>query len=156
MEKRIITAIGDETLNNILRQKENLIIESTDIQYQEGIIEALEKYPDTDIVILNDEIMGDLEIEELILSITILKNDIEIIVITNKKEEIEENKNVIKIISHKENYEDDILEYLFEKISVNKKQEEPNFDENQKDIIMCTGKSGIRKDKFHSNIFKTY
>ncbi len=156
MEKRIITAIGDETLNNILRQKENLIIESTDIQYQEGIIEALEKYPDTDIVILNDEIMGDLEIEELILSITILKNDIEIIVITNKKEEIEANKNVIKIIDHKPNYEDDILEYLLENTDVNKKQEEQNFNENQKDIIMCIGKSGIRKDKFHSNTFETY
>ena len=80
---KVITAIGNEELNNILK-KEEVIIESPDIQYQEGIIEALEKYPDTNIIILNENIIGNLETEELIRNIVMIKNDIRIILLCNK------------------------------------------------------------------------
>lgn len=153
MKRKIITAIGEETLNNILREKEDVIIESTDIQYQEGIIEALEKYPDTDMIILNEEIIGELNIEDLILSITILKNDIEIILISERQENIENSKNIVKIINNKENYVNIVLKYLFEKDEIIE-EVKPKVYEKQKNIITIIGKSGVRKNNFYCNTFK--
>ena len=64
--KRVITAIGNEELNKMLRKQKDILIESPDIQYQEGIIEAIDKYPKTDIVILFEKIIGEIELEDLI------------------------------------------------------------------------------------------
>lgn len=110
--KRIITAIGDEELNNVLRMQKNVIIESSDIQYQEGIIEALDKYRDTDIVIIKEDIIGELEIEDLIRGIIILKNDIEIILIANTINEFEGINNITKVVNDKENYVDIVIKFL--------------------------------------------
>lgn len=114
--KRIITAIGNKELNNILKEQEEIMIESPDIQYQEGITEALEKYPLTDIVILKDDIMGEMNLEDLILSITIVKNDIEIILIT--EEGMIENKNVVKLVTNKESYVNEVVGFLSEKLYI--------------------------------------
>lgn len=120
--KRIITAIGNEKLNNILREKEEIVIESPDIQYQEGIFEALDKYKNIDIVVLNEDIIGSLELEDLIRSIIILKNDIEIILITERQDIILETKNITKIINNKNNYVDEILNYILSDINIKHKK----------------------------------
>ena len=119
---KVITAIGNEELNNILK-KEEVIIESPDIQYQEGIIEALEKYPDTNIIILNENIIGNLETEELIRNIVMIKNDIRIILLCNK-DVYSEDENLVKIIELKEDYIQIVLEILLnrKKSEKNKKQ----------------------------------
>lgn len=120
--KRIITAIGNEKLNNILREKEEIVIESPDIQYQEGIFEALDKYKNIDIVVLNEDIIGSLELEDLIRSIIILKNDIEIILITERQDIILETKNITKIINNKNNYVNEILNYILSDINIKHKK----------------------------------
>lgn len=122
--KKIITAIGDEELNSVLKLQSNIVVESSDIQYQEGIIEALEKYTDTDTVILKEDIIGDLSIEDLIRSIIILKNDIEIILIGERKSELEEIKNITRIVDNKENYVEIVLKTLVNNIYI--KQENVN------------------------------
>lgn len=109
--KRIITAIGNEELNKILKQQKDILIENSDIQYQEGIIEAIDKYPKTDIVILYENIIGEIELEDLIRSIVIVKNSIEIILVVDRDVEIQ-NKEVVKTVKNNENYVQEILEYL--------------------------------------------
>ena len=50
--KKIITALGNEKINNELKQEKNIEIIINDIQYKEGIIEILEKYQNIDYIIL--------------------------------------------------------------------------------------------------------
>ena len=109
--KRVITAIGNEELNKMLRKQKDILIESPDIQYQEGIIEAIYKYPKTDIVILYENIIGEIELEDLIRSIIIVKNNIEIILVVDRDVEIQ-NKEVVKIVKNNQSYAQEILEYL--------------------------------------------
>ena len=109
--KRVITAIGNEELNKMLRKQKDILIESPDIQYQEGIIEAIDKYPKTDIVILYENIIGEIELEDLIRSIIIVKNNIEIILVVDRDVEIQ-NKEVVKIEKNNQSYAQEILEYL--------------------------------------------
>lgn len=54
--KKILTAVGDEELNIKLRVYNNFIIVNQDVQYQEGIIEALNEYEDIDMIILHEDI----------------------------------------------------------------------------------------------------
>lgn len=116
--KNIITAIGNEELNNELRLQKNISIKSQDIQYQEGIFEALDKYKEIDGIILNEKIMGTLELEDLIRSIIMINNDIEIILITSEKEQFEQNENIAKIVDNNNNYVTEILLYLCGTINI--------------------------------------
>lgn len=120
--KKVITAIGDKTLNSVLRNMENITIENNDIQYQEGIIEALEKYQDIDIIILSQAIIGSYEIEDLLRMIVMLRKDINIILIVDNIFENVENKNVIKVIEEKENYVNEVVRYLSDRFDITKKK----------------------------------
>ncbi len=148
--KNIITAIGNERLNNELKKYDNIKIETTDIQYQEGIIESLDKYENVDMVILKEDIIGDLELEDLINSITIIKNDIEIILI--KKYESSErffNKNIVKIIIESENYIEKVVQYLTGKELKTIEQEKKQNIEIQKcQNIKIPTKKFIKKKNF--------
>ncbi len=120
--KRIITANGNEELNNILKRQKDIIVESKDIQYQEGIIEALDKYKDLEYIILSEDIIGNLELEDLIRTIVMLKSDIKIILITN--EEIDfECKNVENTVKNNEDYVKNVLKYFFKDIDIKVKNE---------------------------------
>ena len=110
--KNIITAIGNEELNIALRMQKDINIKSQDIQYQEGIFEALDKYKDIDGIIVHEEIIGELELEDLIRSIIMLKNEIEIILITNQEEQFKLNENIVRIVNDNYNYVTDIQMYL--------------------------------------------
>lgn len=148
--KRIITAIGNEKLNNILKQQEEIIIENQDIQYQEGIFEALDKYKNIDIVVLNEDIIGNLELEDLIRSIIILKNDIEIILITERQECILESRNITKVINNKNNYVDEILNCILSSVNIKYKKatniETQNIKEYEESIIDTNNELKIRNN----------
>ena len=49
---KIITAVGNENLNNALKKEKDFEILENDIFYQEGILEYLEKNSDVDVLIL--------------------------------------------------------------------------------------------------------
>ena len=49
---KVITAIGNEYLNNKLKEQDNIEIICNDIIYREGILEIIEKYEDIDDVIV--------------------------------------------------------------------------------------------------------
>ena len=63
--KNVITAIGNPMLNNELKNEEINIL-CGDILYKEGIIEYLEKNINADFIVLNDELPGSIDTEELI------------------------------------------------------------------------------------------
>ena len=137
---RIITAVGNQELNNILKTKENIIIESPDIQYQEGILEALEKYKNVEILIFNDELIGYMEIEDILRKIVLLNNNIKIIIITQDEDKYEISKNIIKITNYSKNYIDDIIQCIC------KKQENANKNEIE-DIKTSFNKEIINYEK---------
>lgn len=135
--KSIITAVGNEELNNILKNQEGIKVEASDIQYQEGIIEALEKYPEVEIIVLDEEIIGELELEELIRSIIIIKNDIKIILLTSKIQEISFNDNIIKVVLNNENYVKEVTEYLTGEVYIKTKKATKNEElKKEKEAII--------------------
>ena len=107
--KKIITAIGNENINNELKKEKDIEIIINDIQYKEGIIEILEKYQNIDYIILKASLQGDISIEELIKQINTINKNIKIIIISeNNLKSLEEflNKKIIyKIIYNNKNEE---------------------------------------------------
>ena len=112
--KKIITAIGNPTINEDLKE-ENYDILCSDILYKEGILEFLEINNKVDYIIINDKLEGKIKTEDLIEKIKILNKNIKIILISkneinNKKIykkieniSIEEIKNIISFENKKNN-----------------------------------------------------
>ena len=100
--KKILTAIGNEKINNELNKIENFKVISNDIQYKEGIIEILENMQDIDFIILNSLVPGEINLFELIKKINLLNEKIKIILfIENNNPEIDKllsDKKIYKIL----------------------------------------------------------
>ena len=71
--KKIITAIGNEILNKKLKKENDFEVIIEDIQYKEGIIEVLEEKKEINLIIINYDLPGKIEIEELIKKIKTIK-----------------------------------------------------------------------------------
>lgn len=98
---KILTAMGNPELNMKMQEYEGFEIISKDIQYKEGILEILEDKKEVDILILTNNILGELDFKELINKIIKIKNNLKIIVFLDKEDEkIEQylnSKNIYKI-----------------------------------------------------------
>ena len=87
---KVLTAIGNENLNNILKEQDEFEILENDIFYKEGILEFLEKNNDVDILILYENLAGEINIINLINKIKIINNEINIFfILENKNDELE-------------------------------------------------------------------
>lgn len=93
---KIITALGNEEINNKLTKINELEIIGKDIQYQEAVLEVLERNKDIDILLLSSILVGELKIEEFINIIKYKSPEIEIIIILEK-----ENKKLEEFIISK-------------------------------------------------------
>ena len=98
--KKIITAIGNPVLNNALKKEEGFELTKNDIQYQEGILECLEKEKNIDYLILSELLPGNLEIKQLIEKIKFINSEIKIILILEKQNQELENYLFAKGIFH--------------------------------------------------------
>ena len=104
---KVLTAIGNENLNNILKEQDEFEILENDIFYKEGILEFLEKNNDVDILILYENLAGEINIINLINKIKIINNEINIFfVLENKNDELEKilKKENIKNIFYINDY----------------------------------------------------
>ena len=148
--KKIITAIGNESINNELKKEKNINIILNDIQYKEGIIEILEEKNEVDYIIINNILQGEIKIEDLIKQIYIINKSIKIIiVIENNEKEIEKYlnyKNIYKIIYLNKNDKINIQK-IIEIINNNK----DNNYENKN----ITNKIKQEKNEKNKNLFKT-
>ena len=97
--KKILTAIGNEKINNELNKIENFKVISNDIQYKEGIIEILENMQDIDFIILNSLLPGEINLIELIKKINLLNEKIKIILFIENN-----NPEIDKLLSDKKIY----------------------------------------------------
>ena len=114
----ILTAINNEKIFKELKDKNNIKIISNDIQYKEGILEILEKNKNIDYVIINENITGQIKIEELIKKIKKINYNTNIIIILNKKEIFKEEyliKNKIKFIYIEKLSAEKITDKIFNK-----------------------------------------
>ena len=64
--KNIITAINNPELNEEIKKEKKFKIVNKDIIYKEGIIEVLEEKKEINLIIINYDLPGKIEIEELI------------------------------------------------------------------------------------------
>ena len=147
--KKIITALGNQVLNNELKKINEFEIVANDLQYKEAIIELLEINKNVNYIILSGILPGNITLTDLITKIKIINNNIEIILLLEKKEkEIEKKlkeqkiKNVLYIDNVKIN---DIIKILKNK-KINNKTKIPQ-EENIKNEIN-------RKIKINNNIKK--
>ena len=104
----IILAINNEKIYEELKEEENINIISNNIQYKEGILDILEKNKNINFIILNENLPGEIKLEELLLKINKINNKIKIIIILkkqnfNKEKIINKNINKNKIIFLNEN-----------------------------------------------------
>ena len=93
--KKIITAINNPKLNEELKKENYFEIIGKDIQYKEAILETLEHKKDIDLIIISEEIPGEIKLEEIIQKIKRINHKIKIIFIL-EKENIELEKILIK------------------------------------------------------------
>lgn len=114
----ILVAINNEKIFKELKNKNNIKIISNNIQYKEGILEILEKNNNVNFIIINENLNGQIKIEELIKKIKKINNKINILIILNKKELIKEEyllKNKIKFIYAEKITTENILEKIINK-----------------------------------------
>ena len=129
--KKILTAINNPNLNKKLSEQEFIEISYKDIQYKEAILEVLNEDNYFDIIIINEQLPGEINFIELIKKIKKINKKIKIIIILEKEDEIKENE--LKKININEIYYNNkiTLEYLIKII----KEKEINKEEELKKEI---------------------
>ena len=155
--KKIITALGNQVLNNELKKINEFEIVANDLQYKEAIIELLEINKNVNYIILSGILPGNITLTDLITKIKIINNNIEIIILLEKKEkEIEKKlkeqkiKNVLYIDNIKIN---DII-----KILKNKKITSEEYDKKQIEAKQILNKNDgiLREEDMVSIIMPSY
>lgn len=142
---KILTALQDPKTNEILKEKTKHNIIETDIQYQEGILETLEKNNKIDLIIISQLLPGNIGFKDLINKIKIINNNIEIIaILENKNNELKDflkQKNINSIFYNNEITIDELINVIEEK------------DKNKKEIILENNKK-IEQNKKEKKINK--
>mgnify|MGYP004666604515 FL=1 len=154
---KILTALQDPKTNEILKEKTKHNIIETDIQYQEGILETLEKNNKIDLIIISQLLPGNIGFKDLINKIKIINNNIEIIaILENKNNELKDflkQKNINSIFYNNEITIDELINVIEEK-DKNKKEMEINKEiKLLKEIILENNKK-IEENKKEKKINK--
>ena len=181
--KKIITALASPEVNTELKKYKNIEIIGNDIQYQEGVIETLEKNSQIDYIILSAILDGKYEIYTFVKKIKMINPKIKIILILEKEnsENTEklilsgasyifynnaEIKDILKIINNNKENENEELKEELKKIKKlllenNKKDNKITLKNNknllknkQKIFIKFNKKIKILKNKLFINMEK--
>ena len=163
---RILTALQNPEINRILKEQTNYNVVENDIQYQEGIIEILEKNNKINLIIISELLPGNIGIKETINKIKEFNSDIEIIVILeNKNSKIKEfliQKNIKSIFYNNQITIDELINNIKQKeektsqIEINKEIEilKEMILENKKNKKSKTNKIEKIKIKIKKEIIK--
>lgn len=154
----IITALTNPNINKKLKEKTNYNIIGNDIQYQDGIIEMLEKNGEVNLVIISELLPGEYSFKELINKIKNINNEIEIIVIL--KEKNDEIKNylisigIFNIFINNEITIEELIKIINEKNNIKKEIEINEEIKQLKKIILEKNKKNIKIKLFNKNNYK--
>lgn len=142
---KILTALANENINKKLEVKQNCEIIYKDIQYQEALLEILDKNRNIDVLILSSILPGELDIYELINLIKYKQENINIYIILDKQNDklikFLIRKGINKIFINNKITEDDLIEKILnenikktEKIekTIYYKKDKNNFFDNIK------------------------
>ncbi len=157
--KKIITAIGTPEVNEKLKQIKEFEIIGNDIQYQEGILDILEKEKDIDFLILSELIPGNISIENLIKKIKNLNNNIKIIIILEKEkiklEEFLKSENIFSIIYNNKIEINEIIKLIKNKKETENEKIKKELEE-LKEIIINQNNKKIKNNYLINlkNIYK--
>lgn len=160
--KKIITAIGNSLINDTLKNN-GYVVEAPDIQFKEDLIEVLKNKKDTEVLILNIEMINKEEIKDYINKIKEINHFIKIIILAQS--ENEDIKNIMMTIGIKDIfYGNDIsIQKLEVAINRSKTTEELLTEEinNLKEIVLNEKKKKHNlidfnkfKEKNYKNILK--
>ena len=137
---KILTALQNPKTNEILKEKTKHNIIETDIQYQEGILETLEKNNKIDLIIISQLLPGNIGFKDLINKIKIINNNIEIIaILENKNNELKDflkQKNINSIFYNNEITIDELINVIEEKDKNKKEMEIKKEIKLLKEIIL--------------------
>lgn len=85
MKKKIITALGVNSLNYKLREQNDIEVIGNDIPYQDGVLDILKGNSEINVLILNENLVGEYEIKDFINKILDINMNIEIIFIVENE-----------------------------------------------------------------------
>ena len=146
---RILTALQNPEINKTLKEQTNYNVVENDIQYQEGIIEILEKNNKINLIIISELLPGNIGIKETINKIKEFNSDIEIIVILeNKNSKIKEfliQKNIKSIFYNNQITIDELINNIKQKEEKTSQIEINKEIEILKEMILENNKSKTNK-----------
>ena len=156
---KVITALGNPKTNEKLKMENNFFeIIGNDIQYQEGIIEILEKEPEIDLIIISELLSGEIGFKELINRIKKINKKIEVIVILKKEDEEIKNylisKGIFNFFYNNKITNDELIEKIRKIYNIKKENEINEEIKTLKKIIL--EKNQINKIEFNTNIIYKY
>lgn len=167
--QKILTAIDNPSLNNKLKEIKEFQVYENDLQYKEAIIDVLEKNNNFDLLIIYENLPGEISINNLIKKIKNINNKINFIfILENKNEKLEKllfeeniknifynkeiniNNFILKIKNIKFNNEEKLIEKInnLEKIIINKNNEILNYKNN---LINLEKKKKLKIIVFYKN-----
>lgn len=153
--KTVMTAVANPIINEKLKNETNIQIIGNDIQYKEGVIEALEKNKEINYLILSDILIGKELLIELIKKIKIINKNIKILVILTEENK-KECDNLISCGVEKIFYNNveikEIVKVINEENETDKLIEEINS--LKKIIIENNNKNNLEKNKKTQNKIK--
>lgn len=154
----IITALKNPNINKKIKEKTNFNIIGNDIQYQEGIIEMLEKNGEIDLIIISELLPGEYSFKELIDKIKGIKNNIEMIVILKEKNEEIKNylisKGIFNIFFNNEITIEELIKIINQKNNIKKEIEINEEIKQLKKIILEKNNKKINLKIFNNNKIK--
>ena len=159
-KKKIVTALNNPQINQLLKQRNEYEVISKDIQYREAIIEILEKNKNIDTIIINSKIPGKIKLEKLVKHIKEINKKIEIIIIlkNNEKKQYDNLKEIgLKKVYQLKNINYSIIFNILknEKISNKENIKNNNLNKNiNKKIILICGEELDKNDLIIKTIIK--
>ena len=161
MKRKIITALGINSLN--LKLSENNLVEviGNDIPYQDGVLDILKGNSEVDILILHESLVGEYEIKDFINKIIEINKNLEIIIFLEcenfRLRNFLEKRNISKIFIDGEYGLNEIVQKIIEcknkefNTEVDKLRELITVDKNKKifknssKVIAISGNYGCGK-----------
>ena len=128
--KKVITAIGNPSINEILKKEKSADIICKDVQYLEAVLEIL-KIKKVDFLIVSDKVLNCKNLYEELKNIKHLQEKIRIIILVKNNslnlENIKKEKNINFIFINKKTNKELIIEKINKIILNNKKNNNKNY-----------------------------
>ena len=154
----ILNALKNPNINKKLKEKTDFNIIGNDIQYQEGILEMLQKNEEINLIIISELLPGEMDFKELIYKIKNINKNIEIIVFLNSEDEELKNyliaKGVFNIFKNNEITVEKLIEIINKK-NINKKEIEINEEIKELKKIILEKENNKSNYKI-TNLFKKF